>query len=270
MDNITNNDFDFYGYKTFYGGIGISGFLNLSGNVYINTHIPYENWSQYHINMNAGDMQFNSVNTSLCAESLTMYTNNGKFNDYNDNNTFADWNADKFNFNIPVKAKGLTCENLTATGTSKFTGGVTFTNTTKFDKVIQGCALCAKWADLAELYKSDVDYAPGTLVKFGGSAEITIADTEANAVITNQPGLILNGNDENDGIYKGIALVGRTPVLATGPVHKFDKLILNTDIPGTAKCIDDINTQRQIIAISLGDIPDNETKLVECVVQLKF
>lgn len=65
--------------------------------------------------------------------------------------------------------KDISCQNLTASGNAKFTGTAVFTNT------IQGCSLCALWADLAEMYRSDGDYAPGTLVSFGGDAEITIA-----------------------------------------------------------------------------------------------
>jgi hypothetical protein len=37
-----------------------------------------------------------------------------------------------------------------------------------FTHDIYGCALCARWADLAEGYQSDFNYEPGTLVKFGG------------------------------------------------------------------------------------------------------
>lgn len=85
-----------------------------------------------------------------------------------------------------------------------------------------GCALCALWADLAETYESDRDYEPGTLVRFGGEKEITIAHDEANAVITTNPGLILNS--DRHGCQ--IALVGRTPVNVVGKVKKFDKIYL--------------------------------------------
>jgi hypothetical protein len=121
---------------------------------------------------------------------------------------------------------------------------------------------------LAELYRSDADYAPGTLVRFGGDAEITIADEGcANAVITDKPGLILNGTDSADGIYKGIALIGRTPVLAAGPISRFDRLALNPQRPGTAYRA---QYGDNVIAVSLGSVPAGETSAVECAVQLRL
>jgi hypothetical protein len=106
------------------------------------------------------------------------------------------------------------------------------------------------------MYRSDDDYEPGTLVKFGGSAEITVADNKANAVITKNPGFILNTDEDKSGIYKGIALVGRTPVKVMGPVKKFDRLKLNNELPGTAKKIENIDDT--IIAIAFEDIIDND------------
>ena len=39
LDNIANYDFDFYGYKMFYGGIGVSNILELTGNFYVNKNV---------------------------------------------------------------------------------------------------------------------------------------------------------------------------------------------------------------------------------------
>ena len=36
-----------------------------------------------------------------------------------------------------------------------------------------GTATSAQYADLAEMYTSDAEYAPGTVIKFGGEAEVT-------------------------------------------------------------------------------------------------
>ncbi len=114
------------------------------------------------------------------------------------------------------------------TGDNIFTGTVTFT------EPIQGTAYRALWGDLAEYYESDKEYPRGTLVQFGGTKEITIASDNVNAVITSEPGFILNTqqsfNAENS---QAIALVGKVPVRAIGKVKKFDYLTLS-DTPGVA------------------------------------
>lgn len=67
-----------------------------------------------------------------------------------------------------------------------WSGNNTFTGT------INGISMGSYWGDLAEYYESDNEYPKGTLVKFGGEKEITIADDTVNAVITSNPGFILN------------------------------------------------------------------------------
>ena len=189
---------------------------------------------------------------------LTAYVDNGVIKNYDGSKTIVNWDNDSFNFNVSCYAPDISCTNITAANNAIFNGTAVFKNT------IQGCSLCALWADLAEMYKSDADYAPGTLVMFGGEAEITVAkDGIANAVITDKPGLILNGSGERDGIYKGIALVGRTPVLAVGPINRFDRLAADPSHPGVA-CKSSLGGN--IVAVALADVPDNEVKLVECAV----
>lgn len=131
-----------------------------------------------------------------------------------------------------------------------------------------GVALSARWADLAELYDADCQYSPGTLVKFGGQHEITIADDEANAVVTTRPGVVLNQSNCSDAKYKvGIALVGRTPVKTIGQVRKFDKLTMS-NIPGIAMAKN--NGTQKTIGISLDSKFTEEIGLVECVVKMEF
>ena len=258
MNSIIYNDFDFYSRKTFWDGINVSGELNLSGDFYINTDIP--NWNDYHIWLYAGDIVLNALTTQLSTMNLTAYVDNGGIKNYDGSKTIVNWDSDSFNFNVACYAPNISCTNITAANNAVFNGTAVFKNT------IQGCSLCALWADLAEMYKSDADYAPGTLVMFGGEAEITVAKNGiANAVITDKPGLILNGSGGRDGIYKGIALVGRTPVLAVGPINRFDRLAADPSRPGVA-CKSDLGTN--VIAVALADIPDNEIKLIECAVQL--
>ena len=133
-----------------------------------------------------------------------------------------------------------------------------------FNKDIDGTCMRARWADLAECYKSDADYPPGTLVQFGGEEEITMAKTEANAVITDNPGFVLNSTNKDKML--GIALTGRTPVRVVGPVKKFDKLCFS-GTPGLAcKKVSDEPT----IAVALEDSDSPGEKLVLCSVQLRL
>ena len=110
-------------------------------------------------------------------------------------------------------------------------GDQTISGTKTFNNVINGTALNANWADLAEIYQADKLYQPGTLVAFGGENEITIATAEVNAVVSTKPALLMNNEQQGT----PIALVGRVPVRVIGKVTKFDKLILDRNNPGVAK-----------------------------------
>ena len=103
-----------------------------------------------------------------------------------------------------------------------------FTGSNTFNNVVQGTAFRTYWGDLAEIYETDKEYPKGTLVKFGGDKEITIADTQVNAVISSEPGLILNTQNKTG---QAIALIGRVPVRVIGNCKKFDYLTLS-DVPG--------------------------------------
>ncbi len=147
-----------------------------------------------------------------------------------------------------------------ATSVVHTVGNETINGTKTFTNVINGTALRANWADLAELYLSDRQYEPGTLVQFGGEREVTIATDKVNAVVSEKPAYLMNSSLE-DGLP--IALVGRVRVKVCGPVCKFDKLVLS-DIPGTAM-VD--NTAENPIAIALED---GDMGLVLCATKFKL
>ena len=121
----------------------------------------------------------------------------------------------------------------------------TFIGNNTFTQTIQGTAYRAYWGDLAEYYETDKEYPLGTLVKFGGEKEITIADKEVNAVISSKPGFILNNQMKNG---QTIALCGRVPVRVIGKCKKFDYLTLS-HISGVA--IKAENSDKNIIARAL-------------------
>jgi hypothetical protein len=86
----------------------------------------------------------------------------------------------------------------------------------------------AQYADIAECYRSDEDYEPGTVVEFGGDAEVTMATTDMSkrvaGVITTDPAYLMN-SQLNDGIVAAVALTGRVPCRVVGPVSKGDIMV---------------------------------------------
>ena len=143
------------------------------------------------------------------------------------------------------------------------TGDETIGGTKTFSSTINGTAYRAQWGDLAEYYLTDEKYPKGTLVQFGGEKEITIANNKVNAVITSEPGFILNGELENS---QAIALIGRVPVRVIGKIKKFDKITLSY-IDGVGCANNDSETP---IGIALEDKNDSDEGLIICSVKLSF
>ena len=97
-------------------------------------------------------------------------------------------------------------------------------------------ATSAQYADLAEKYTADAEYAPGTVVSFGGTHEVTLstqdADRRVAGVVSTNPSYIMNGGLEGANIAT-VALTGRVPTKVTGAVAKGDLMVSNGD--GTAR-----------------------------------
>lgn len=93
--------------------------------------------------------------------------------------------------------------------------------------------LQATYADLAEWYTADAEYAPGTVLVFGGEAETTttteFGDTRVAGVVTTNPAYTMN--DGLTGTRACIALAGRTPVRVLGTIKKGD-LITTASVAG--------------------------------------
>lgn len=89
-------------------------------------------------------------------------------------------------------------------------------------------ATTALYADLAEMYSADADYAPGTVVSFGGEKEITRSSLEGDprvaGVISEKPSYLMNSGLEAEH-PAAVALTGRVPTLVIGPVAKGDMMI---------------------------------------------
>jgi hypothetical protein len=99
---------------------------------------------------------------------------------------------------------------------------------TSYFNTIFAKATSAQYADLAEKYTADADYAPGTVVMFGGTAEVTLCVNDGCSrvagVISTNPSYRMN-----DGLISEhtamVALTGRVPTRVTGTVRKGDMMI---------------------------------------------
>jgi hypothetical protein len=94
---------------------------------------------------------------------------------------------------------------------------------------ISGNQIDANYADMAERFAADTEYAPGTVVELGGSAEITRASEDLSetvfGVISTKAAYLMNGRAGTDATHPPVAMTGRVPVRVTGIVHKGDRLV---------------------------------------------
>ena len=118
-------------------------------------------------------------------------------------------------------------------------------------------------ADLAEKYLADNAYEVGTVVMVGGTAEVTAAQSnfQAVGVVSADPLIIMNAGLKGGAI---IALKGRVPVKVIGIVNKGDRLIAADT--GVARSLTSQDDSSLVFAIALADNDSNEVKLVEALV----
>ena len=104
--------------------------------------------------------------------------------------------------------------------------------------IVTAIATNARYADLAEKYLADSDYSPGTVVVFGGDAEITTTevyeDTRIAGVISTDPAYLMN----SESLGLPVALRGKVPVKVIGSVKKGDVMI-SSSVSGYAQAAND-------------------------------
>lgn len=149
----------------------------------------------------------------------------------------------------------LDASNLTVTNTADFSGAS-----------ITG--LNAFYADLAECYRADHIYEPGTVVKIGGEAEITKTDREGDndvfGVISSDPAFVLNYDHSSDDYMLPVAMVGRVPCFVEGPVKKGQRLVAG--INGVARAVANDQCAMRVFARSLETDNRTDVRLVEVVI----
>ena len=126
--------------------------------------------------------------------------------------------------------------------------------------LFQGTATSAMYADLAEKYLADQTYEVGTVVKVGGSAEITAASLKSKAigVVSGNPAFRMN-----EGLEGGtfVALKGRVPVKVVGPVTKGDCLMTAND-----GCAIATRNNCWVFGVALESNNSKDVKLIEAVI----
>lgn len=122
-------------------------------------------------------------------------------------------------------------------------------------------ATSAQYADLAEMYCADSNYAPGTVVDFGGTEEVTITiqshSTRTAGIISTNPSYLMNSTLECTNAVE-VALVGRVPCQVVGTIAKGDRLVASA-IPGVATRLDMTQYQPGCIIGKALEAYDSET-----------
>jgi len=133
--------------------------------------------------------------------------------------------------------------------------------------LFRGTATESYYADLAENYLADAEYAPGTVIEFGGAAEVTQSTTHGThrvaGVVSTNPAHLMNSHCEGDNVV-AVALQGRVPCNVIGKVAKGDMLVAS-NIPGYA-IVNNTPAVGSVIGKALGDKLDGERGTVEVVV----
>lgn len=98
---------------------------------------------------------------------------------------------------------------------------------TVYADIFAGTATTAQYADLAEKYTADGYYEPGTVLMFGGQAEVTLAENETPkiaGVVSTAPAYLMNSELQDTNVAI-VALQGRVPCMVEGPIKKGDMLV---------------------------------------------
>ena len=136
----------------------------------------------------------------------------------------------------------------------------------------------AQYADVAERYHADAVYEPGTVLVFGGEAEITEStskwDRRVIGVVSTAPYCIMNSPhrepDLTDDLHPPVALLGRVPCKVKGFAQKGD-LMVTSDEPGVAVSWRDESNPPygSVIGKILADTDGEDIKLIEVAVGIR-
>jgi len=187
------------------GGIGVGGDIR-SDKLYVDNGVY---WS-------GNSAAFSSAPSG--SDTYIQFNDSGVFGGDSDMTWNKTTNVLTVNGNISLNhASATSLQATTVSGTTgTFSGNVTA-------NYLVGTATQALYADLAEVYKTDTRYDPGTVVMVGGDAEVTACTEGSRAigVISTAPAFLMNKDAEG----QAVALKGRVPCKVIGAITKGDALI---------------------------------------------
>jgi hypothetical protein len=133
-------------------------------------------------------------------------------------------------------------------------------------RIVHAQATQAQYADLAEIYTTDQQYPAGTVVVFGGEAEVTQSrashDTRIAGVVSTNPAYLMNSTETG----VPVALQGRVPCRVLGPVSQGDRVV-SSHIAGVAQALDPLQYQPGcIIGKALQAVESTDISIIEVVV----
>ena len=180
-------------------------------------------------------------------------------------------------FRATVAGTDVTLANQTSNGDIKFNVNIGGTPTTvmTIDGAtgnISGNQINANYADVAERFAADTEYAPGTVVSLGGVAEITKAVEELTenvfGVISTRAAYLMNSQAGPSTTHPPVAMTGRVPVRTVGTVRKGDRLVAAGNGLARSARADEI-TAFNVIGRALQDKSSAEEGMVEAIVSIK-
>ena len=251
---------------------GINGAVIIQGNLSVTGNVTYINSN----NVTTNDLTINVANNAATAAAangggIEVGPAGTQYASITYNSTGNVWVVSNgANISGAVSASGNVTGGNLSVGTGAITGGNIVNangngvgnigSSSLYFNTVFAKATSAQYADLAENYRADADYEPGTVLEFGGDEEVTISTTDSSkrvaGVVSTNPAYLMNSGLSGKHIAS-VALTGRVPVKVAGPVAKGDLMVSNGN--GRARaCVDAVPVVGTIIGKSLENFTGGE------------
>jgi hypothetical protein len=132
-------------------------------------------------------------------------------------------------------------------------------------------ATSAEYADMAERFHADAEYAAGTIVELGGVNEVTLCVEELSekvfGVVSTKAAYLMNGGAGTNETHPPIAMTGRVPVNVMGFVTKGDRLVSAGNGVARSANLDEL-TSFNVIGRALESKTDEGLGSIEAIVKI--